>query len=623
LYNYDNNNLTQEVESVIVSYHDVLLLLHAKMSFTLNMMARFHRWRKRNMSERAFLAVMSILAGLFSGMAAVVLKNTVNITYRLVDSLVSQEVHNYIYFALPIIGVTLTVLIIKYVIRRNVTHGIPTVLHGISKKKGRISSHNLISSVITSSLTVGFGGSVGLEGPTVATGTAWGSWLAKTFRLNYKNTILILACACAGAMAAIFKAPIAAIVFAVEVIMIDLTVFSLVPLLLSSATAVVVSYLFLGKDVLYPFQVTQTFELHDLPFYILLGIVAGFVSVYFTKVYMFFSDFFDRLKSPFTRLLIGGVGLGGIIFLFPALYGEGYESINSGLAGNLEYLFNNSLFYDLREEFWAILVLLGLIILFKAVATSLTFGAGGIGGIFAPTLFIGVNTGMLFAQIVNLFSNQKINANNFALIGMAGLIAGVLHAPLTGIFLIADISGGYKLFVPLMITATFAYIVVRTFTPNSVYHFQLARRKELLTHDKDANVLQMMEVRKLIEKDFGKLSPDATLRDLTVAISTNHRDLFPVVDKNGKMLGMVKMDDVRELIFKQELYDKVTIKELMYMPEYFINPDDSMEVVANKFESSGRYNLAVIDKEGRYEGFISRARVFTRYRKQIIDVSHV
>jgi H+/Cl- antiporter ClcA/CBS domain-containing protein len=430
------------------------------------------------MSERTFLAVISILAGLFSGIAAVILKNTVRITQNVVNSIVSRDVHNYIYFALPIIGVTITVLIIKFVVRRKVIHGIPNVLYGISKREGRISSHNLYSSIITSSLTVGFGGSVGLEGPTVATGTAWGSWLARTFRLNYKNTILILACACAGAMAAIFKAPIAAIVFAVEVIMIDLTVFSLVPLLLSSATGVVVSYLFLGQDVLYPFEVKQAFAMQDVPYYILLGIVAG-------------------------------------------------------------------------------------------------------------------------------------------------LIAGVLHAPLTGIFLIADISGGYKLFVPLMITATFAYIVVRTFTPYSVYHFQLARRRELLTHDKDANVLQMLDVKKLIEDDFEKLSPEATLRDLTIAISRNHRNLFPVVDKEGKMKGMVKMDDVRELIFKQELYDKVKIKDLMYMPEYYIHPDDSMEIVANKFESSGRYNLAVIGKDGKYYGFISRARVFTRYRKQIIDVSHV
>ena len=585
-------------------------------------MARFHRWRLKNMSERSFITALSIVVGFLSGLAAVIIKNTVRFTQNMVNTLVASEVHNYIYFALPILGIFLAVVLIKFVIRHHVRHGIPTVLYSLSKQKARIKDHNLYSSIITSSLTVGFGGSVGLEGPTVATGTAWGAWLAKFFRMNYKNSILILASACAGAMAAIFKAPIAAIVFAVEVIMIDLTVFSLVPLLLSSATAVVVSYLFLGQNVLYPFEVKQAFVIGDLPYFVVLGILTGFVSVYFIKMYVFISDIFDKMNKSRNRLLFGGLGLGLLIFLFPALYGEGYDAINQCLAGNTEYLFNNSLFYSLREDFWVALILIGTVIILKVIATSITFGAGGVGGMFAPTLFTGVNTGMLFAQIVNTLGIRHINSNNFALIGMAGLIAGVLHAPLTGIFLIADISGGYKLFVPLMVTATFAYMIVRAFTPYSVYHYQLANRKELLTHDKDANALQMLEVRKLIENDFEVLSPDATLRDLTEAITRNHRNLFPVVDKEGYMVGMVKMDDVRDIIFKHELYDKVKISELMYMPQDFIQPDDSMDVVTNKFEASGRYNIAVIEN-GKYLGFISRARVFTNYRKQIIDVSHV
>lgn len=600
----------------------LLLLLRSEMSKQIHIIARFHRWRLKYMSERGYLTALSIVVGLLSGIAAVIIKNAVRTTHYLVNLLVSQEVHNYIYFILPLIGIILTVIFVKYFVRSKVNHGIPNVLHSISQRKGRIRSHNLFSSVIASSLTVGMGGSVGLEGPTVATGAAWGSWLSRIFRLDYKNTTLMLACASAGAMAAIFKAPIAAIVFAVEVIMIDLTVFSLVPLLLASATAVVTSYLFLGQNVLYPFEVTTTFELGDLPYFIALGIFAGFVSVYFTKTYMFFADFFDKIKTKQSKLLIGGVGLGLLIFLFPSLFGEGYESINACLAGDSEYLFNNSLFYDFQEKLWAALVLMALVILLKVVATSLTFGAGGVGGIFAPTLFMGVNAGMLFASIINLLGIRQLNTNSFALIGMAGLIAGVLHAPLTGIFLIADISGGYELFVPLMFTATFAYLIVRAFTPNSVYHFQLARRKELLTHDKDANVLQMLEVKKLIETDFEILSPDATLRDLTIAISRNHRNLFPVVEANGNMVGMVKMDDVREMIFNHDLYDTVKISELMYMPDYHIDPNDSMEIVANKFESSNIYNLAVIEN-GKYIGFISRAQVYTKYRKQIRDVSHV
>jgi len=589
----------------------------------LHILVRLHRWRLKHLSERGFITVLSIIVGILGGFAAVIIKNTVWLTQRFVNSLVhSNDVVNYLYFALPVVGIFLAILVVKYVVRSQVRHGIPNVLHSISKQKGKVRTHNLYSSVITSSLTVGFGGSVGLEGPTVATGTAWGSWMAGVFRLNYRDTILMLGCACAGAMAAIFKAPIAAIVFAIEVIMIDLTVFSLVPLLLASASAVVTSYFFLGQDVLYPFEVIETFDLADLPYYILLGIVAGFVSVYFTKMYMFFGELFDKFKNNKIRLVVGGVGLGSLIFLFPSLYGEGYEAINECLAGNLHYLFDNSIFYSFHDELWMAMLLLAGVILFKTIATSLTFGAGGVGGIFAPTLFMGVNTGMLFAQIVNRIGGKEISTHNFALIGMAGLIAGVLHAPLTGIFLIADISGGYQLFVPLMITATFAYLIVRTFTPNSVYHIQLARRKELITHDKDANVLQLMEVRKLIETDFEVLSPEATLRDLTIAISRNHRNLFPVVDKEGVMVGMIKMDDVRMMIFNHELYDKVKISELMYMPEYHIDPNDNMEVVAKKFETSGRFNLAVIE-DGKYIGFVSRAKAFTRYRKKIIDFSHV
>lgn len=574
------------------------------------------------MSQRGFITLLSIIIGFISGIGAVVIKNTIWLTHRVLDAFVSNEMHNYIYFALPVIGILITVLVVKYAIRDKVLHGIPTVLYSISKRKGRIKSHNLYSSVITSSLTVGFGGSVGLEGPTVATGAAWGAWFSKFFRLSYKNSILMLACASAGAMAAIFKAPIAAIVFAVEVLMIDLTVFSLVPLLLASATAVLTSYFFLGQHVLYPFEVEKVFEMGDLPYFILLGILAGFVSVYFTKMYIYIGAMFDKFKNWQTRLLVGGIGLGILVFFFPSLFGEGYEAINAALAGNLEYLFNNSFFYGFKDELWVALALLASVVLLKIIATSFTFGAGGVGGIFAPTLFMGVNTGMLFAQIINLTGMKQVNVNNFALIGMAGLIAGVLHAPLTGIFLIADISGGYELFVPLMVTATFAYIIVRTFTQNSVYHVQLAGRKELLTHDKDANALQMLEVKSLIETDFEVLSPNATLRDLTEAISRNHRNLFPVVDSEGTMVGMVKMDDVRSLIFHHDLYDTVKISELMYMPTYHIDPNDSMEIVANKFESSAIYNLAVIEN-GKYIGFISRAQVFTKYRKQIIDVSHV
>ncbi|KOH44331.1 chloride channel protein [Sunxiuqinia dokdonensis] len=588
----------------------------------LPLIVRFHRWRLRHLSERRFVVILSVVIGIIAGLAATLIKNAVWLTERLVHTLTTgNNVEHYSYFILPIIGIFVAVLIVNYLIKSPVRHGIPNVLHSLSRRRGELSRHNLFSSVLTSAFTVGFGGSVGLEGPTVATGAAYGSWISRVARLNYKNTILMLACAAAGAMAAIFKAPIAAIVFAVEVIMIDLTVFSLVPLLLASSAAVLTSYFFMGQDVLYPFSVETSFEMSDLPYYILLGIFAGLVSAYFTKMYLSVENIFEGIQSKWNRLAVGGIGLGALIFFFPSLYGEGYEAINKCLEGDLTYLYDNSLFFELKDQYWSVFMLLAAVVLLKIIATTLTFGAGGIGGIFAPTLFMGVNTGMLFAQFINMTGVKQLSINNFALIGMAGLIAGVLQAPLTGIFLIADISGGYKLFVPLMIVATFAYLTVKAFTPNSVYHIQLAKRKELMTHDKDLNIIRMMEVKKLVETDFVVLRSDSTLRDLTDAISKAHRNLFPIVDEDGYLKGMVKMDDVRHLIFRQELYDKVHVSHLMYLPEHSISTTDSMEQVVEKFESSGRYNLAVID-QGIYIGFISRARVFSFYRKKMADFSH-
>ena len=582
---------------------------------------RFHRWRLRNLSERKFVVILSVLIGIIAGMGATIIKNAVRVTQRMISHLIDQGVHNYIYVVLPFVGIFLTVLFVKYIVRKPVRHGIPNVLHSISRRKGELSRHNLYSSIVTSALTVGFGGSVGLEGPTVATGAAYGSWISKFFRLDYRHTILLLSCASAAGMAAIFKAPIAAIVFALEVIMLDLTTFSMVPLLMATSSAVVTSYFFLGQEVLYPFDVKQSFVISELPFYVFLGIIAGLVSAYFTKVYIFIAGLFEKVKNVWRRLFTGGIILGVLIFILPSLYGEGYDGINACLKGNMNYLFDNSMFFKFKEDVVLLFILMIAVTLLKVVATSITFGSGGVGGVFAPTLFTGANTGMFFAMSVEKLGFTYLDKENFALIGMSGLIAGVLQAPLTGVFLIADISGGYELFVPLIITAIFSYLTVKIFSPSSVYHFQLAQREELMTHDQDKNVLRMMEVSKLLETDFITLHPDASLRDLTDAISRSHRNLFPIVDENGYMKGMLKMDDIRHLIFKQELYDKVRVGDLMYHPEYYISTKDSMKDVVEKFESSGRYNIAVID-DGKYVGFISRARVFSFYRKTMSMFSH-
>lgn len=581
-----------------------------------SLLKRFLIWRIRHISNKQFILLLSIFIGVGVGLAAVIIKNTVHFIRIQLQHGFAEEYQNYLYVVYPAIGIFLAIAFIRFVIKQPVRHGIPNVLYSISKNNGHIQSHNLFSSVITSAFTVGFGGSVGLEGPTVATGAAVGSNIGRLMHLNYKQITLLLGCACAGAMAAIFKAPIAAIVFAVEVIMIDLTTFTLVPLLLSSLSAVITSYFFLGQDVLYPFTLTgkNPFHLEIVPFYIVLGIVCGLFSVYFTRTYMFFHSIFDNIKKYRSRLLIGGFSLGVLIFLFPALYGEGYESINACLAGDHSYLFNHSLFYSFKDSYWALIALTLAIILFKVVGASLTFGSGGVGGIFAPTLFMGVNTGFLFASLSNHIGLKTLPENHFALVGMAGLISGVLHAPLTGIFLIADITGGYQLFLPLMIVATFSYLTVKIFESNSVYTIQLAKRKELITHHKDKAVLSLMKVRKLIETNFIKVHPDDKLRDLVEAISNSNRNLFPVVENDGTFSGIVRLDDIRKTMFKTEIYDNTFVKDYMVKPSVTIQIDDLMEDVVKKFHESGKFNMAVLEGN-KYLGFVSRANVFSSYRR--------
>lgn len=584
----------------------------------ISLAGRIISWRLKNLTGKQFLLILSVVIGVLSGLAAVVIKNSVHLISHLIHKLELENSLNYLYVFSPAIGIFLTVLFIKFIIRQPVRHGIPNVLYAISKNNGKINRHNMFSSIIASSLTVGMGGSVGLEGPTVSTGAAIGSNLGRYFKLNYKQITLLLGCASAAAMAAIFKAPIAAIVFAVEVIMIDLTMLSILPLLLASVSAVLTSYFFLGQNVLYPFELKVLFTLDQMPFYILLGILSGFTSVYFTKMYVFIGNLFDKIKNIYKKLLIGGLMLGLLIAFFPTLYGEGYEDINSCLSGNYDYLFKNSWFADFYDNIYVIVALLLLVVLFKVIASSITFGAGGVGGIFAPTLFMGVNTGFLFALVVNQFSASDLPVSNFALAGMGGMIAGVLHAPLTAIFLIAELTGGYKLFVPLMLASTFSYFIVKLFTKHSVYTIQLAKRKELITHDKDQAILTLMNVRSLIETSFCTVKENDTLGDLVKVISQSSRNIFPVLDDDGNMQGVVFINDIRHVMFKSELYEKTSVSELMFMPQPIVDPDESMEDVAKKFATSQHYNLPVL-KNGKYLGFVSRANVFSTYREKLRD----
>ncbi len=547
---------------------------------------RFILWRLKYISNKNFIIILSIIVGISSGIAAVIIKKLVELIHHLAHKGISIDGFEWLYLVSPGIGILFAVLFIKYIVRRPVRHGIPNVLYSISKNKGHMNKHNMISSVIASSFTVGFGGSVGLEGPTVSTGAAIGANLGKVLNLNYRQITLLLGCASAGAMSAIFKAPIAAIVFVLEVIMLDLSLSSLVPILLSSTSAVVTSYIFLGQKVLYPVHIEITYTLHDLIFYVALGLVCGLVATYFTRIYKYVEKIFENINNTWNRLLIGAASLGVLMFLFPHLFGEGYEVINGALQGNLNYLHDVGIFKHMNNTFANFIIIMVLTIGIKVIATSITFGSGGVGGIFAPTLFMGANTGILFATIINKIGDFKLPLENFALIAMSGLIAGVLHAPLTGLFLIADLSGGYSMFLPLMITATISFLTAKSFEKHSVYTHQLAMRKELLTHDTDKNVMTIMDITTLIETDFAVISPKATLGDLVKVISKAHRNLFPVVDDEGILKGMIKLDDIREIMFIPEKYNKIKVDDLMYMPEFFISPEDSMEDLVSIFKTS-------------------------------------
>jgi len=564
---------------------------------------------------------ISLLIGLLSGTAALILKNLIHFIGETLVGNLKISGGNFLLFAFPVVGIVITVLIIKLFIKDDLGHGVSKVLEAISLKKGILKAHHMISSMITSSFTIGFGGSVGAEAPVVLTGSAIGSNLARFFKLSHSDTMLLLGCGATGAIAGIFKAPIAGVVFTLEVLMLDMTMASMIPLMTSAISAALLTFYFMGDADLFKFHLVSTFNASNIPFYIGLGIFCGFISLYFIRMNMYLELKFRRIRRRYLRIATGGLVLGLLIFLFPPLWGEGYTSVNKVFNELGPTLLNNSLFFDLRDNPWFFIIFLLLLIIFKVIAMTATTASGGVGGVFAPSLFVGAIGGYFVAYFSNHVFGVDLPLENFALAGMGAMLAGVMHAPLLGIFLTAEITGGYQLFFPLIISAIASYMTIVQFEPHSIYAKRLAMKGELVTHHKDKAILHFMEVRHLIEKDFAIVSPEATLGDLTKIIATSKRNLFPVVDEEGTMCGMIKMDDIREIIFNHDLYDKVYVKDLMYMPEYYISPRDSMHAVAAKFESSGRFNLAVIDK-GKYIGFISRARVFSDYRNTMRTMSN-
>jgi len=571
-------------------------------------------------SEKNKIYILSLLVGLLSGTAAFMLKNFVHYVGHFLTSNFKISSESYFYLAYPMIGILISVLIVKYLIKDDISHGVSKILLLISKKTGIIKAHNMFSSMVTSGFTIGFGGSVGAESPIVYTGAAIGSNVATLFGLKQNQLRLLVGCGATGAIAGIFKAPIAGIMFTLEVLMLDLTMASLIPLLISGITAATLAYFFMGDTVLFHFALSNQFNADNLPYYILLGVLAGFISLYFTRMGMRVESLVKKIKNSYVKLLAGGLSLGLMIFFFPSLWGEGYESINKIFVGDGPDLLNNSVFFDFKSDPYVLLLILVMILVVKVVAMSVTTASGGVGGIFAPTLFVGAVGGYILSLSLNTFFGLHLPHANFALAGMGALMTGVMHAPLLGIFLIAEITGGYQLLIPLIISATVAYVTIMRLEPHSIYTKRLAQSGELVTHDKDKATMHYMDTKELIETDFEILKPELTLGELIYYIARSKRDLFPVVDDEGDLKGMIKMNDIRNIMFEQELYDKITVEELMYMPEFFISPNDSIEVIIQKFKSCGRYNLAVID-DGKYVGFISRARVFSAYRDTLADLS--
>ncbi|MGB8704404.1 MAG: chloride channel protein [Gillisia sp.] len=583
---------------------------------------RFLLWKTKHLTHQQFILILSAIMGFAAGLGAVIIKN---ISHYIQDLLEGKHIaiyHHAFYFIFPLIGLTLTYLVIKYVLKKDVGHGIPSTLYALAQRKGIMRSFQMYGSILTAPLTVGFGGSVGLEGPTVATGASLGSNISRLFQMSQSSRTLLVSCAAAGAMSSIFKAPIAGIVFAIEIFSLDLTLGSMLPLLMASLSAILTSYFFFGSDVLLSFKIKDPFIISEVPFYIVLGVLASFCSMYFTTVYFKVHDIFKKIGSPFRRLVAGGIILGIMIYFIPPLYGEGYNVINNLLTENYLQALGTNFFNEFLDNIWVVIALLAGLVLFKIVATSLTFSAGGVGGVFAPVLFMGSAMGHCFALFINNLGilKEPISVSSFTMVGMAGLMAGVLHAPLTAIFLIAELTGGYELFVPLMITAVISYMITNRFQPHSVYTMELAKKGQLLTHDKDQVVLTLLDVSQVIEKNFIPLKISMTLGDVIhEGVIKSSRNLFPVLDDDEKFMGIILLDDIRPVMFEQKLYDKVTVQELMQRaPEIIDINKDKMRDIMKKFSDSDAWNLPVVEDD-KYVGFVSKSKLLTAYRQKLIE----
>ena len=572
----------------------------------------------RRTEPKRLILILSLVVGITSGLAAVILKNLIHTIQYLLTSWIPIDNGSLLFLAYPMVGILLTVLFVKYYVKDNISHGITRILFAISRRDSRVKKHNTYTSLVASSLTIGFGGSVGAEAPIVLTGAALGSQVGQYLGLDYKKITLLLGCGAAGAIAGIFKAPLAGLVFTLEVLMLDLTMASIIPLLISAVTAATISGLLLGSQVPFEENLLEPFRTSNIPLYILLGVVCGLVAYYFTETSLKIEKRLSKIENWVKKLVIAGAALGLLIFLFPPLYGEGYDTLEAFFNGHGANVVENTFFYAYRDSFWITVIFLTLVLFLKVLAMAFTNGAGGVGGIFAPSLFMGGVAGYIVATIINATGFVHVSVVNFAMVGMAGMMSGVMHAPLTSMFLIAEITGGYEMIAPLAITSTLAYITIIYFEPHSLYTKRLAQKGDLITHHKDKAVLTLLRLEKVVENDFLPVNPDDTLGQLVKVVSKSKRNIFPVLDNDGLLLGVVLLDDIRHIMFDSDLYDTMQIKEFMTLPPEWVGLDEPMESVLKKFEETGAWNLPVVTK-GVYQGFVSKSKIFSAYRKMLVQ----
>ena len=576
-------------------------------------------WREKHIPDKTFVVMLALIVGITAGLAAVLLKTLIALIANFLTSRFVTEGGNLLYLVFPAIGILLASLYVYYIAREPISHGVTRVLYALALKKSRLKIHNMYSSLIASSVTIGFGGSVGAEGPIVFTGAAIGSNLGQAFRLTPQTMAMLVACGAAAGIAGIFKAPIAGMLFTIEVLMMDLTAGAAIPLIVASVAGATVAYVFTGYNVEFFFTQSEPFYASRIPYVVLLGIFCGFVSLYFITLIDRIERQFKRLRNRWIRWAVGGITLSLLIFLMPPLYGEGYEGITRLINGDVTGIFNNSLFYSYRNNTAAVLMFLFALGAFKVFATAATNGGGGVGGTFAPSLFVGVMAGVFFAILFNTVDiidlDTPLSIKNFALMGMAGVMAGVMHAPLMAIFLTAEMTGGYDLFLPLLIVSASSYAISRIFTPYGIYSRRLAKRGELLTHQKDRAVLTLLKMDSVIEKDFSIVHPDMSLKDMVDTIAQSRRNLFPVTDDEGMLLGVVQLDDIRNIMFRPDLYRRISVHRFMAIPPAKVVVGTPMEKVMKTFDDTGAWNLPVIDENGKYIGFVSKSKIFNSYRQ--------